>query len=358
MKSNKPKSNRRRGSAGRPAKIKNQNNNNNNNKQMVVSHQGKKHVQVSAPCVDYCHALCNPFDSPAVGMPTFPSLPTLKQKVYSRGTAYTGTAGVGFVTLRPNQACVNDVPSVWYTAPTYSAVIIDHTTSSSATSNSMFSLADIDPDGTSVRIVASGLRVRYGGTELNRGGFKVCLVDPTHQTLQGRNEASLNSELQAKRVAVTRQWTSLVYRPVTTSEISFTGTISTNGSGYMGVMMVSPDPSIAELFEWEAFTIVEYQGANARGQTHTDPDPIGYAAVSAVANKTNGIMTVPSSSAAKEMTTAVSHYIAHGISGVNDVVASADRAIATASSVVNTASKAWTIFEDVFAVAAPLLALI
>jgi len=262
------------------------------------------------------------------------------------------------VTFRPPAAAVNDVPSVWYTAPSYALSYINHATAVTAYSNSPITSAQVDPDITSVRVVGAGLRVRFGGTELNKGGFKVCLVDPTHQTLETRNEASLNSELQTRRVAVTRQWTTLVYRPITTGEISFAGTIAQNATGYMGVLLVSPDPSISELFEWEAFTIVEYQGSTMRGQTHTNPDPVGYAAVSAVANQTNGILTMPSKQAANEMTTAVGHYIAHGISGVNDVVASADKAIATASSVVSTASRAWTIFEDTLAIAAPLLALI
>jgi hypothetical protein len=319
---------------------------------------GKKQVQISSHCSDYCKVLCNPFDAPPAGIPAFPSLPSLKQKVFAIGTAHTGTAGVGFVTFRPQNATANDAPSVWYTTPAYALTNITHASASIAYSNSPITMAQISPDITTVRVVGAGIRVRYGGTELNRGGFKVCLVDPTHQSLEGRDEASLNSEVQTRRLAVTRQWTTMLYRPVNDTETSFTGNITGLPTGYMGALFVSPDPSVSELFEWEAFTVVEYQGSTMRGQTHTNPDPVGYAAVSAVANQTNGILTQSSRAASAEMTTAVGHYIAHGISGVNDVVASADRAIATAASVTSTASRAWTIFEDAFAIAAPLLALI
>jgi len=284
----------------------------------------------------------------------------LKQKVYARGTAYTGTQGVGFIGCRPEAAATNDVTNVWYTTALYAGTTIDPVAAgvSSANSNAMFTSAEISDDLTTYRIVGSGLRVRYGGTELNRGGFKVCLVDPTHRALTGRDEASLNSELQAKRVPITRTWTTLVYRPVTTNDLNFRNAAPSADIPYIGVMMISPDNAINELFEWESFTIVEYQGANARGQTHTDPDPIGYAAVSAVANKTNSVFTQSASKSAAEMHEAVGHYIAHGISGVNDVVAGASQAISTASSVASTASRAWSIFEDAFSIAAPLLAFI
>jgi hypothetical protein len=331
---------------------------NNNQLQQMKPGSGKKQVQISGHCSDYCHALCNPFDAKPAGMPTFPALPTLKQKVYARGTAYTGSMGVGFVALRPDHAVVSDDASVWYTTASFAGTTFDFTTASTASSNSMFVTADLGPDGSSFRVIGSGLRVRYGGTELNRGGFKVCLVDPTHRTLSGRDEASLNAEVQTRRVNVTRQWTSLLYRPVLPNEVEFQSSFNTDTRPYIGVMMISPDNSINELFEWEAYTIVEYQGVNARGQTHTNPDPVGFAAVSAVVNQTNGVLTKPPAQAASEMHTAVGHYIANGISGVNDVVSSISGVIDTAASVASTASKAWTIFEDIFDIAAPVLALI
>lgn len=324
------------------------------------SPHGKKQVQISAHCSDYCHALCNPFDAKPAGLPTFPSLPTLKQKVFAIGTAYTGSAGVGFVAARPEAAAVNDVTNVWYSTAAYGGTTIDTVAAgvNTANSNAMFTAAEISDDLTTYRIVGCGLRVRYGGTELNRGGFKVCLVDPTHRTLAGRDEASFNSELQTKRVGITRSWTTLVYRPVAVNDVNFRASSPTSDNPYMAALIISPDNAINELFEWECFTIVEYQGANARGQTHTDPDPIGYAAVSAVANKTNSVFTQSASKSAAEMHEAVGHYIAHGISGVNDVVAGASQAIQTASSVASTASRAWSIFEDAFSIAAPLLAFI
>lgn len=311
---------------------------------------GKRHVQVSEACSSYCHALCNPFEAKVTGVPSFPALPSLKVKVYTRGTAYTGTAGVGFVGFNALGAVAGDRNCIFLTDATFAGTGFDVTSTpgvSGAPANAPFNIADFD--GTlAARVVGCGLRIRYGGTELNRGGFKVALVDPTHSSLNGRDEASLNREKQTKRYAVSRQWTNILWRPVQNSELQF-ATTAAAVTPNAGVLMISPDVSINELFEWELFGIIEYQGVAARGQTHTNTDPIGFAAVTSTVAQMNGVSQAPASQIAQAMHQGVTHYIGHAISGVIDAGNEVKQLATQASSMK-------TIFEDILEIGAPLLA--
>jgi hypothetical protein len=186
--------------------------------------------------------------------------------------------------------------------------------------NSPYATTDFNTDtGVSARVVAAGLRCRYGGTELNRGGFKIALVDPTHDPINGRTLPEMNAEQQTQRLPVSRQWSALLYRPVRSTELDFVSA-DPSATPYMGFMLISPDPTIALVFEWEYFVIVEYQGTNARGQTHTCSDPTGYAAVSNVANQMNGIVPVHTPSFASRMLATVGQHLTTAVSGASQVL--------------------------------------
>lgn len=309
-------------------------------------------VQLSAACSDYCHALCNPFEAKPCGVPLAPIVSSQKTKVYAKGSAHTGTAGYGFVNIAPNLLVANDGLGVLYTTTAYagSSVLNAVGVGVLATStNAPFSTAQFGALGSSVsyRLVGCGLRVRYTGTELNRGGSKICLVDPTHNPIDNRTESDLLADPQAKKLPVTRSWTSLVWQPIIDTEFTFRNSVT--GQFYMACLFVSPDASLDMAFEWEAYAIVEYQGSIARAQTHTFADPNGFAAVQTVSSQMNSVHTKSSGTAAQEMHKAVSHYVDSGLTGVR---AFAD----TASSLARGANTAWSIFEDVLEVATPLLA--
>lgn len=314
----------------------------------------KSCVQLSAACSDYCHALCNPFEAKPCGVPLAPIISTQKTKVYAKGTAHTGTTGYGYVCARPGHSAANNSTTVYYSDATYAGNTVEAATGAgmlSASTNAPFDSTQISgaASGVSFRLVAFGLRVRYTGTELNRGGNKVCLVDPTHNTVAGRTEADLLSDPQARKLPVSRNWTSLTWQPIITAEFEFN--LALFGSAHFAVLLVSPDPAINLSFEWEAYSIIEYQGSIARAQTHTFADPVGFAAVQSVSSQMNSISSQPPAKGAQEMHKAVQHYVNSGISGV--------RAVAdTATSIARGANTAWSIFEDLFEIAAPLLALL
>lgn len=309
-------------------------------------------MQISAACSDYCHALCNPFDAKPCGVPLAPIVNTQKTRVYVKGTASTGIGGVGFVSARPGHGGSNTSTAVFYTDSSYQGSTVQNTSGpgvNPGSTNSPYSSANFGPGATdlSFRIVSFGLRARYIGTELNRGGSKICLVDPTHNATDGRDEAQLLAEPQARKLPVSREWVNLHWQPITTDEYGFSSTDF--GSAYMTIMFVSPDASINLPFEFEAYGIYEFQGSVARAQTHTFADPVGFAAVQTVSAQMNSISHGSASRTANEMHKLVHHYVNSGVSGVRGIAETASTAAAGVSS-------AWTILSDIFEMAAPILA--
>jgi hypothetical protein len=255
----------------------------------------------------------------------------LKIKAFAKGIADTGVGNVGYVAVRPNLTSFNDLPAIHYTTTIFPVAAVDFSQDSTAATNSTFNSTDIGPDDAQWRVVACGLRICYQGAELERQGIKVALVDPTHRTVDGRDIASLSSELQAETFFPDRKWTSIVFRPVLTSELTFDGALpAANVTPYMIIAFTTNGAPMS--YRWEVFSISEFQGINVRGQTLTHPDPIGFAAVNAVGNTMNGISnTNTPGQSMKQMMKSVEQYIAQGISGVNDVVHGAQSAAQLAS---------------------------
>lgn len=284
-------------------------------------------------------------------------------KAYQKGTATIGTAGVGFVLVNPGRGVVNDSNSIQYSTSTYGGTTLTTAAAgvSNANTNSTFVAADIGPGTTAAwRLVGYTLKTDYTGTVLNQSGSRILLVDPTHNSLNGRDEAAMNAELQARKIpTIGSKTASCLYRPVNSEEITFsTSTASAYPfSPYMACMFVAP-AGISVTFDWEVWGIYEIQGTNVRGQTFTDPDPAGFAAVSAVANHSNSVVLGSAAAAATQMHKSVTQYIAQGISGVHDVIGAGNQAIQAGRAITSSVGEGVRLFEDVMSVAAPLMAIL
>jgi len=126
------------------------------------------------PCtLEYMDALLDPWGSlTRDSMPCVPdlfALPSQKMVTRLRGQLTIGTAGMGFVILSPFCAAA-DVNALCYTNSSFTG------TSVVASGTGVVAGADgqipwIATNAPLVRMVAQGVRVRYTGTELNRGGM-------------------------------------------------------------------------------------------------------------------------------------------------------------------------------------------
>lgn len=259
-------------------------------------------------------------------VPTFPALQSLKARVYSRGYVYTGTNNAGFIILDPVRSSTNDGDSIYFTsttaAPTQFTVVAAAGVAA-ANTNASYAQADfnLNESGFGVRVVSSGIRIRYAGTELNRGGNIIALQDPTHSTLDGRTPAEMLAEMQARSFPVNRQWTTVLYKPVSSGDLNFAQANPGASQAYYVGLWIAGATSSAP-FEYEVYSILEYQGVNVRGQSPSHTDPTGFAAVHSVSVNTNVLNAtqLPNNVRERNSIAATMDYLSHGLSSATSTV--------------------------------------
>jgi hypothetical protein len=143
----------------------------------------------------YALAIADPWADLAMGV-CVPVASGVTQKVHGfiRGTSIIGTAGYAFILATP--ALSSDLPSLYVSGAAYAGS--DMVPLSAANTLSVgvsrincgnlpyiaanFVGEDAAPS-VAGRVVASGLRAWYTGTELERSGVTYCLRDPTHNNV-------------------------------------------------------------------------------------------------------------------------------------------------------------------------------
>jgi hypothetical protein len=240
-----------------------------------------------------------------------------------------GTNFTGFIVADPLKSAFNDTPCIIANGPTFAGTTIALNSANNITANSNSPYVDnnLDNDQNAVnpRVVSALLRIRYIGTQLNRSGTAICLHDPTHSTLFGRTVADLDAEVQSSRVHVCEKWINIHYAPVYESDYEFRITpfpgtsiipnIDANSQfWYMGAWISC---GAAATFEYEFWTVIEFQGKNVRGQvlTHSDPNALaaGVVAITSVRPSDN-----PPEATSNNLLQRAEKYIAQGTSYVAD----------------------------------------
>lgn len=239
---------------------------------------------------DYARALVNPFSGPLACVPNYPALLTLKQRSYVKGTFATGTTGNGWIVADPSYSAVNDQTSAFSTLSTFGGTTVNLVGGGGVQqteSNSQYALGTIGPGLSLVRNVAFGIRIRYIGTELDRGGQIVALCDPNHNSLQGRAFTDFDAEEVSRRFPVDRQWVTVLYSPYFVTDTDFFSNFpvytpaATDPSFFMGIMVQAASAGVSLSYEYEVYGLYEFQGRNIRGMTPSHVDNVGFGAVNA-----------------------------------------------------------------------------
>jgi hypothetical protein len=151
-------------------------------------------------------------------------------------------------------------------------------------SNSQFNSSDLGTSTASIqyRIVAAGLRIRYAGTELNRGGIVAGVQMPDHGSIIGATMVSVQSMDEHQTFRPGNGWITLTYQPSNANEVEFVNSISTvfTGNSSYSMAFVITDPGVSIGFEFEGAIVVEYTGSPARGKSSSPGDEQGFSAVS------------------------------------------------------------------------------
>jgi len=250
-------------------------------------------VQVSNCAKDYGNSLMAPWGPAAPCLPMGFPLPSRKMKCFSRGTAGVGSSSaLGYVLLAPGVMAANDANSVWYTTSAWTGSVLSATPTTGllgVASNSDYASASFAADQAQYRLVSAGIRVKYRGTELNRGGSYCIMEHPDHQSLVGD---SLSVLLAYDNCTRTRppgddEWISVVYSgPKNPSELEYaydTGNISAHVGGTVAnnpCMVIFLEGQADMTVDWECWANFEFIGSPVRGRTISHYDPVGAFSVS------------------------------------------------------------------------------
>ncbi len=194
-------------------------------------------------------------------------------KVFARGQMVpSATSGFGFI-LVAGYLPYDANAAVLYTDSTY----VGNSTSglgppgvNVANFNSPFAVSDFGTNGTiEWRVVSLGVRARYAGTELERGGSVLTLEEPDHQALgNGRSYSDLQAYDKAYTQAVDREWVGVTHQPVAVADFNFVRQELVNGGQhYLCVAVQAPFtggvPS-TQPWDFEVYMNIECIGPLAR----------------------------------------------------------------------------------------------
>lgn len=256
----------------------------------------RKRVDLSECTRKYAELLANPFnvaEVPEWCLPLPPSMPNQRLSTFVKATLTTGTGGYGFVAFNPDAMIFNDISEpnrpVWMNDSSWSGSTVIAPGGSPSTnnshgylSNSPYSVTDIGTgdDMVQYRLVAAGLRVKYFGTELARGGLVVGYQNKSGITLAGTDISGLMTRDGVD--ACTPQddkWYEITYAPPAWDTGSAHGYSFGSSSEWSMVIMVErPDTANIKFFV-EAYAHFECIGGRARGKIPPTEDTVGANAV-------------------------------------------------------------------------------
>lgn len=286
-------------------------------------------LHLSYPSAAYAACLANPFTGPLARIPDFPPLETKVARVFARGVFSTSTnvaaGGFGFIVMDPLNMLFNNTSGVLTNQPAAAgAVVLSNvlTGNTLVQSNAEYAQAQWGTNKVTARVVSGAIRIRNVSANLTRGGQIVGLHDPNHNNLNGLNGTTMLAYQEAGFFdAATKSWTTVHYRMVETDELDFTtGPNQPVDQYYMGFAVQAADTSGAnpQSFEFEAYVVGEYQGAQVTGRSTSPVDTGGHGAVSAVAAAA-GVLAKPHQHEPEKLARALvagsDEYVQHMTSG-------------------------------------------
>jgi hypothetical protein len=278
MKTSKTKTNRRRKSKNVPKRT------------------GQGQAAISECALHYAQAVNNPFEAfergvASVCVPDQSLVPSLKLVCRSRGYFGTGAAGLGFVAVTVGPMG-NDSTTV-HSTPAGNTALSTSVLTDAAWGSGGVGGADDSSIGTipwnqvglghatrQMRVVSFGLRARYIGTELNRGGQLFAYRNPSNSTIADQTFDGLLTTNEVKVYPNDREWVTITWTPVVPNDFTYSELVNANWQMMIGV---NTDQNMG--FEYEVIIYLEAVGTLIAGQTPTDSDVVGFGAGLQVAQR-------------------------------------------------------------------------
>jgi len=231
----------------------------------------------------YMKALCDPWGvrgSPCV--PDSITLPSYKVSFFARGSLGIGASGAGFIVCCPYNGMAGDTPFGQVTTEVYSGTGFEPALSgvSNFYSNSSYNATEFAlTGGMRRRVVACGVRVRYVGPELTRGGRIIEYRHPTNYNAPaGASAAVLLANRETEPVPVNREWHYAMWKPAIPDDLGYSASPSAVQGYCLLVLIVGAPPGVT--FEYDVIAHFELIGDAVPNLTASHNDPLGMAVLS------------------------------------------------------------------------------
>lgn len=273
---------------------------------------------LSECCTAYAMANIDPWclESGLVGIPSELPLASFKFTTRARGTFTIGASGTGYVACNPFQvangqnnsspifATVISTNGIYtgdgyrYAGPNYGlAAGLDAVYCDSPFPLGLFSQNVSEPSSNNhVRVVGAGLKMRFVGSEFNRGGRAFVFRSPINTPIVGSLQtatpevpiSTLTRNKETVTVPVDREWHACLYKPAVPQDLSYAeqDDVTVIGTNYPRRMVDGPSMLIIitggttnQSFEWDFIGHYEAVGPNLPGFTTTKSDVVGMSIV-------------------------------------------------------------------------------
>jgi len=249
------------------------------------------------PCtINYARAVADPWGAykltSDVCIPDNQSLPSFKYSVRNRGTLAIGTSGFGFVLCNPSLAAVNFSTAKFlkYTTAAFNAATIQIPTASTGIVN----IVSSSPLGAEIntRLVTAGLRCRYTGTELNRGGQAIAYratssvgVGDDDYLAHGSDLTTVAALERSELMPNNRQWVGTIFCPPNSESAQYSEpnpnyAVDADEAGYIMAILVTGAPGNTYEFDFCAYYEAISSGSAGPvpnvSKSHSDPDGYGF----------------------------------------------------------------------------------
>lgn len=256
----------------------------------------------------YAASLADPFYGPPDAcLPVTPTLNSRKVRTFVRSFGTIGTNGAGFVVMQPLAASDGSAAGVgtaaaYNTGPTYAGTISTGlpilnpaTAGITALNHNGDYLQSAFGQTLQCRLVSMGFRIRWSGTELNRGGRVIVYENEDHVNFgsSGMSLVQVLGNERAREFPLSNDWTTLCMSgPVQPSEYEFLASpyFPYGSAGNSAHYMIGLINGLAgSTYDCEFFWNWEFIGSNVRGKTRSDADDVGVSTVlGAIQSSTNG----------------------------------------------------------------------
>lgn len=291
---------------------------------------------LSKPASDYIKLLADPASAPLTGIPCTPVFYSGLQRVHLKGTATSGTAGVGFVVLSPQAAIAKDNIAVEASTALYAGTKVDCVAAAGTAgflSNSSWVTANIGDNAVTYRVVAACLRLINDSTALNVEGNCTGLLEPNHSTLDQLDQPALLAYDEAETLNARKmleEYHQVIYRPVKPNDLDFLNTVTNinaaQDGGCMAFLFTNKNAN-PQTYYFEAYVVFEALGPPVRNKTMSSADQVGHDAAHTVVAASRVMSRVHAVSADLGATAvrAANGIIANHMSGAQRQIAGAPR---------------------------------